>query len=44
MLIIGGKEQEAGTISVRARDGEVRYGVKTDEFLAELKKKIETFA
>jgi threonyl-tRNA synthetase len=43
MLIIGGKEQEAGTISVRARDGEVRYGVKMDEFLVELKKKIETF-
>ncbi len=44
MLIIGGKEQEARTISVRARDGEVRYGVKADEFIAELRQKIASFA
>jgi threonyl-tRNA synthetase len=44
MLIIGGKEQEARTISVRARDGDVRYGVKVDEFVAELKQKIASFA
>jgi threonyl-tRNA synthetase len=44
MLIIGGKEEEARTISVRARDGEVRYGVKSEEFVAELKKKIASFA
>jgi threonyl-tRNA synthetase len=42
MLIIGGKE--ARTISVRARDGDVRYGVKSEEFVAELKQKIASFA
>jgi threonyl-tRNA synthetase len=44
MLVIGGKEQEAGTIAVRARDGEVRYGVKVDDFLAELKQRMDSFA
>ncbi len=44
MLVIGGKEQEARTIAVRAREGDVRYGVKADDFLAELKQKTEAFA
>ncbi len=44
MLVIGGKEQEAGTVAVRSRDGEVRYGVKADDFLAELKQTTEAFA
>ena len=44
MLVIGGKEQEAKTVAVRARDGEVRYGVKIEDFIAELRKKIESFA
>lgn len=44
MLVIGGKEKESGTVAVRAREGEVRYGVKVEDFLAELRKKIEAFA
>jgi threonyl-tRNA synthetase len=39
MLVIGPKEEQSGTLAVRARDGEVRYGVGTDEFLAEIKRK-----
>jgi threonyl-tRNA synthetase len=44
MLVIGAKEKEAGTIAIRTREGDVRYGVKADAFVAELKQKIEAFA
>ena len=44
MLVIGNKEQEAGTISVRVREGGVRFGVAMEDFLAEVKGKTETFA
>jgi len=36
MVIVGAKEKEAGTISVRERDGKVSTGVKLDDFVREL--------
>jgi threonyl-tRNA synthetase len=44
MLVIGGKEQESGTVAVRTRDGEVKYGAKLDDLLPELRQKVEAFA
>ena len=35
MLVVGGKEVESGTVSVRSRRGEVTNGVSTDQFLAD---------
>jgi threonyl-tRNA synthetase len=32
------------TVAVRARDGDVKYGVKLDDFIAEVKEKIRTYA
>jgi threonyl-tRNA synthetase len=43
MVIVGAKEQSAGTISVRERDGNVRYGVNADDFAREIKQKTEKF-
>jgi len=36
ILTIGGKEKEAGTLSVRTLDGEVKYGVSHQAFLDEV--------
>lgn len=36
MLILGKKEVEASTISVRKRTGDISYGVKIDEFIADI--------
>jgi threonyl-tRNA synthetase len=33
ILTIGGKEKEAGTLSVRTLDGKVRFGVTHEDFL-----------
>jgi threonyl-tRNA synthetase len=41
MLVIGGKEEAAGTVAVRTRDGKVKYGVKTEDFIKETCKEIE---
>jgi threonyl-tRNA synthetase len=35
MVTIGNKEKEAGTLAVRTRDGEVRYGITLSRFLEE---------
>jgi threonyl-tRNA synthetase len=43
MVIAGAKEQEAATISVRERDGKVRYGVKPDAFAEELRTRVASF-
>jgi threonyl-tRNA synthetase len=43
MVIVGGKEQSAGTISVRERDGSVRYGVGPDDFAREVRTKTEKY-
>ncbi|HUI00949.1 MAG TPA: threonine--tRNA ligase [Nitrososphaerales archaeon] len=39
MLVIGAKEQDSSTVAVRARDGEVKYGVKLPDFAADLRKR-----
>ncbi len=44
MVVIGGKEQEGGTIAVRAREGDVRYGLRTEDFLSELGQKMASYA
>jgi threonyl-tRNA synthetase len=41
MIVIGGKEEAAGTVAVRTRDGKVKYGVKTDDFISEICKEIQ---
>lgn len=43
MVIIGSKEAESGTISVRSREGKVRNGVGLDEFINEVKDKNSKF-
>lgn len=40
MVIVGDKEIEAGTITVRTREGENKFGVKMEKFLAETLEKI----
>ncbi len=42
MVVIGSKEEQAGSIAVRARDGDVRYGVKLEDFIAEVAEKTRT--
>jgi threonyl-tRNA synthetase len=44
MVVIGSKEEQASTVAVRGRDGEVRYGVKLDDFVSEVNEKVRTFA
>jgi threonyl-tRNA synthetase len=41
MIVIGAKEESAGTLAVRTRDGKVKYGVKTEDFVKEICKEIE---
>lgn len=44
MLVIGKKEEDSKTIAVRTRDGKVQYSVKPEEFVRELRTKVESFA
>lgn len=44
MLILGNREVDARTISVRARDGEETNDVQTADFLAQLQKEVATRA
>jgi len=44
LLTVGGKEVEAGTVSVRTRDGNDRRGVPLDEFIAEAREAIDSRA
>ncbi len=39
-VVIGQKEQEAGTVSIRKRDGTQKMGVKLEDFAADLEKEI----
>ncbi len=41
MLVVGDREAEAGTVSVRPRSGEERRGVPLGDFVADLSKEIE---
>ena len=40
-LVIGKKEEDAGTVAVRTRDGKVKYGVKAEDFLRQILEEIE---
>ena len=40
-IVIGDKEEQAKTLAVRERGGKPKFGVKLDEFVKELKAKIE---
>ncbi len=44
MLVIGSKEEQARTVAVRARDGEVKYGVKLEDFLSEVRGLMAAFS
>jgi threonyl-tRNA synthetase len=44
MLVVGPKEEEAGTVAVRGRAGKVEYGVTADAFVERVKEKIKTHA
>ena len=41
MITAGDKEEEKNTIAVRTRNGEVKFNVKLDDFINDLKKEIE---
>ena len=41
ILVIGDKEEKNKTLAVRTRDGKVKYGVKINDFVQDLKDKIE---
>ena len=43
MLIVGEKEQNSNTIAVRTREGNLRYDVKAQDFMNELKEKAKAF-
>ena len=40
MVILGKKEEEKGTVTVRSRSGKQKMGIKLEDFLADLKKEI----
>jgi len=44
MLVIGSKEKETGTLAVRTREGDVKYGVKMEEFLSGFRSRVESFS
>lgn len=39
-IVIGEKEEKAGTLAIRTRDNKVKYGIKTEDFLKQIKKEI----
>ena len=41
MITIGDKEEEKKTLAVRSRDGKVKFGVKLEDFIEELKEMIK---
>jgi threonyl-tRNA synthetase len=42
ILTIGGKEKEAGTLSVRTLDGKVRYGISQQDFLDQVRAHVKS--
>ena len=41
VIVIGDKEEENGTLAIRARNSKPQFGVRMDDFVKELKEKIE---
>jgi threonyl-tRNA synthetase len=44
IIVLGDKEEQAGTLAVRARGKKPQFGVKPEEFVANLKKEIDSRA
>ena len=40
MIIVGKKEEEIGSIAVRDREGKVKYKVKIEDFIYQIKKEL----
>ena len=43
-IVVGSKESDAQTISVRSRDGKVRQDVLLEDFVKEVDEKVQTYA
>ena len=43
MLVVGKKEEDSGTIAVRTRAGEQRYGVKAEDFAAQVRAEVSAY-
>jgi threonyl-tRNA synthetase len=43
ILVIGDKEEKGKTISVRTREGKVKYGVKLKDFVEQIEKEVKEF-
>ncbi len=41
IIVIGDKEEKNNTLAVRTRDGKVKYDIKINDFVSEIKEKIE---
>ena len=41
MVTLGDKEVEKKTLSIRTRDGKVKFDVKVEDFIKDLKKEVE---
>ncbi len=40
MLVVGKKEEEAGTVAVRSREGEQKFGVKPNDFISRVREEV----
>lgn len=43
MLVVGKKEQDSGTVAVRTRAGEQKFGVKPEEFVAQVRDAVAAY-
>ena len=43
MLIVGEKEEKSNTIALRTREGNIRYDVRAEDFINEMKEKAKAF-
>ncbi len=41
MLVVGKKEEDSGTVAVRSRSGEQKFGVKVDDFVAQVRAEVQ---
>ena len=43
MLVVGKKEQESGTVAVRTRAGEQKFGVKVEDFVTQVRAEVAAY-
>jgi len=43
MLVVGKKEEESGTVAVRTRAGEQKFGVKAEDFVAQVRSDVAAY-